>query len=98
VLDNLRAHKSERARRAVAAVGARLPCLPADSPDFTPIALAFATVKERLRAAAERTPEGLVATAAAINAVSTTDARGFAHCGFQRPADSCDTRSNTLSR
>ncbi len=89
VLDNLSAHKSERARQAVAAVGARLLFLPAYSPDFNPIELAFAKVKERLRAAAERTPEGLVAaTAAAIDAVSTTDARGFyAHCGFQLPAD-----------
>ena len=88
VLDNLSAHKSADARTAVEAVGARLLFLPAYSPDFNPIELAFAKVKERLRAAAERTPDGLVAaTASAIDAVSAADARGFyAHCGFVLPA------------
>ncbi len=89
ILDNLSAHKSEGVRTAVEAVGARLLFLPPYSPDFNPIELAFAKVKERLRAAAERSPAGLfAATAAAIDAVSTTDARGFyAHCGFPLLAD-----------
>jgi transposase len=89
VLDNLSAHKSEVARTAVEAVGARLLFLPAYSPDFNPIELAFAKVKQRLRAAAERTPEGLyAATAAAIDAISAADARGFyAHCRLPLPAD-----------
>ena len=84
VLDNLSAHKRQAARTAVEAVGARLLFLPPYSPDFNPIELAFAKVKERLRAAAERTPDGLfAATAAAIDAVSAADAHGFyAHCGF----------------
>jgi transposase len=88
ILDNLSAHKSEGARIAVEAVGARLLFLPPYSPDFNPIELALAKVKEQLRAAAERTPEGLfAATAAAIDAVSTTDTRGFyAHCGFPLPS------------
>ncbi len=88
VLDNLSAHKSADARTAVEAAGARLLFLPAYSPDFNPIALAFAKVKERLRAAAARTPDGLAAaTASAIDAVSAADARGFyAHCGFVLPA------------
>jgi transposase len=88
VLDNLSAHKSAEARTAVEAVGARLLFLPAYSPDFNPIELAFAKIKQRLRAAAERTPDGLVAaTASAIDAVSADDARGFyAHCGFVLPA------------
>ena len=88
VLDNLSAHKSADARTAVEAVGARLLFLPAYSPDFNPIELAFAKVKERLRAAAERTPDGLfAATAAAIDAVTAADARAFyAHCGFPLPA------------
>jgi transposase len=87
ILDNLSAHKSEDARTAIEAAGARLLFLPAYSPDFNPIELAFAKVKERLRTAAERTPEGLVAaTAVAIDAVSAADARGFyAHCGFPLP-------------
>jgi transposase len=87
VLDNLSAHKGAEARTAVEAAGARLLFLPAYSPDFNPIELAFAKVKERLRAAAERTPDGLVAaTASAIDAVTAADARGFyAHCGFPLP-------------
>ena len=89
VLDNLSAPKSEDARKAVEAVGGRRLFLPAYSPDFNPIELAFAKVKERLRAAAERTPDGLLAaTAGAIDAVSAADARGFyAHCGFALPAN-----------
>jgi transposase len=87
VLDNLRAHKCADARTAVEAAGARLLFLPVYSPDFNPIELAFAKVKERLRAAAERTPDRLVAaTARAIDAVTAADARGFyAHCGFPLP-------------
>jgi transposase len=89
VLDNLSAHKCADARTAVEAVGGRLLFLPAYSPDFNPIELAFAKVKQRLRAAAERTPAGLfAATAAAIDAVTAADARAFyAHCGFPLPAD-----------
>lgn len=89
VLDNLSAHKQEQARLAVEAVGARLLFLPAYSPDFNPIELAFAKIKAQLRAAAKRTPEDLLAaTAAAIDAVSTADAHGFyAHCGFLLSAD-----------
>lgn len=89
ILDNLSAHKREEARLAVEAVGARLLFLPAYSPDFNPIELAFAKIKEHLRAAAQRTPEGLLAaTSTAIAAVSAADARGFfAHCGFTLQAD-----------
>jgi transposase len=87
VLDNLSAHKQAAARLAVEATGARLLFLPAYSPDFNPIELAFAKIKAQLRAAAERTPQGLLtATAQAIDAVTPTDARGFyAHCGFPLP-------------
>ncbi len=89
VLDNLSAHKSEAARTAIEAAGCRLLFLPAYSPDFNPIELAFAKIKESLRAAAARTPDGLfAATGAAIAAVSAADARGFyAHCGFPVSVD-----------
>jgi len=84
ILDNLSAHKNENARKAIEAVGARLLFLPAYSPDFNPIELAFAKIKEALRAAAARSAEDLLtATAAAIDAVSSADAHGFYHhCGF----------------
>lgn len=89
VLDNLSAHKGEAARRAVEAVGARLLFLPAYSPDFNPIELAFAKIKTHLRSAAQRTQEGLhAATAEAIDAISVSDAHSFyAHCGFPLAAN-----------
>jgi hypothetical protein len=58
VLDKSTAHKREETRSAVEAVGARLLFLSAYSPDFNPIELAFAKVKQRLHMAADRTPEG----------------------------------------
>lgn len=89
VLDNLSAHKGAAARRAVEAVGARVVFLPAYSPDFNPIELAFAKIKQQLRTAAQRTEQGLLAaTAQAIDTVSVTDAHGFyAHCGFPLSAN-----------
>ena len=84
ILDNLSAHKHTKARTAIEAAGARLLFLPAYSPDFNPIELAFAKIKESLRAAAARSAEDLLtATATAIDAVSASDAHGFYHhCGF----------------
>jgi len=84
ILDNLSAHKSEAARLAIEAAGARLLFLPAYSPDFNPIELAFSKIKESLRAAAARSAQDLLtATASAIDAVSAADAHGFfKHCGF----------------
>jgi transposase len=89
ILDNLSAHKNDPARKAIEAAGARLLFLPAYSPDFNPIELAFSKIKESLRAAAARTADDLLtATATAIDAVSAADAHGFyAHCGFTLKAD-----------
>jgi transposase len=85
----LSAHKAEAARLAVEAVRARLLFLPADSPDFNPIELAFAKITQHLRAAGQRTQEGLLtATTHAIDAISQADAHGFyAHCGFSLSAN-----------
>ncbi len=87
ILDNLSAHKHDDARKAVEAAGCRLLFLPAYSPDFNPIELAFAKVKPALRRAAARTHDDLLAaTAAAIDGVTADDARAFyAHCGFPLP-------------
>ena len=84
VLDNLPVHKSARARRLIEGVGCRVLFLPAYSPDFNPIELAFAKIKHHLRRAAERTFAGLVAaTGPALEAVTAADARGFfTHCGY----------------
>lgn len=87
VLDNLSAHKGDRVRELVEGAGCRLLFLPPYSPDFNPIELAFAKIKEHLRRAAARTFEALVAAIGeALDTVAATDARGFfAHCGFPLP-------------
>jgi transposase len=87
VLDNLSAHKGARARQLIEGVGCRLLFLPAYSPDFNPIELAFATLKTHLRAVAARTFETLVAAIGqALAAITGVDARAFfAHCGFPLP-------------
>ena len=83
ILDNLSAHKSAAARQAIEAAGCELRFLPAYSPDFNPIELAFAKLKARLRAAARDPARLEQATAQAINHITPTDARAFyAHCGF----------------
>jgi transposase len=84
VLDNLSAHKGARVRDLIEAAGCRLVFLPAYSPDFNPIELAFAKLKQHLRAAAARSFDALLtAIGQAIDAITPTDARGFfAHCGF----------------
>ena len=53
ILDNLSAHKSAPARQLIEAAGCELRFLPAYSPDFNPIELAFAKIKASLRAAAD---------------------------------------------
>ena len=61
VLDNLPVHKSARARALIEGAGCRVLFLPADSPVFNPIELAFANIKQALRGKVERTIIGIVA-------------------------------------
>jgi len=84
IADNLSSHKSAAARRAIEARGAQLVFLPPYSPDFNPIELAWAKVKQALRAAKARTWEALVdALSEALHAISLDDATAwFAHCGY----------------
>ena len=84
VLDNLQAHKGERARRAVEQRGAELLFLPSYSPDLSPIEEAFGKVKALLRREKARTKGALVeAIGRALDAVTSEDARGwFGHCGY----------------
>ena len=84
LLDTLSAHKSTRLRALVAARDCRLWYLPSYSPDYAPIELAFAKVKEELRRAGARTREALEkAVAQALEHISSEDARAFfTHCGF----------------
>ncbi len=59
ILDNLSVHKSAKAAAIVKERGAWFLFLPQYSPDLNPIEMAFSKLKEHLRAAGERTFEGL---------------------------------------
>ena len=59
IMDNLPAHKVHGVRQAIEAAGAMLLYLPAYSPDFNPIEMAFSKFKALLRAAAARTIDDL---------------------------------------
>lgn len=87
VCDRLPVHKSARARALIEGAGCELRLLPSYSPDFNPIELAFAKIKQSLRGAAERTFADIVAaTGPALDAVTAADAQGFfAHCGYPLP-------------
>jgi len=54
-MDNLRTHKIDGVRQALEAVGAKVRYLPAYSPDFNPIEMAFSKLKTALRKGAART-------------------------------------------
>lgn len=59
IIDNLAAHKSKAAEKAIKARGARILFLPPYSPDLNPIEMAFAKLKANLRAKAVRTIDAL---------------------------------------
>jgi transposase len=59
ILDNLSAHKSQKAEEAVRAKGAWLLFLPPYSPDLNPIEMAFSKLKAHLRKTAARTIDDL---------------------------------------
>lgn len=59
VMDNLPAHKPAAVRRAIEGTGAELRFLPAYSPDFNPIEMAFSKLKAFLKKLAPRTVDDL---------------------------------------
>ena len=59
IMDNLSAHKSPAAEKAIRAKGAWILFLPPYSPDLNPIEMAFAKLKAHLRARAIRTIDAL---------------------------------------
>ncbi len=88
MVDNLSAHKSERARELIKQRGCQLLLyLPPYSPDFNPIEEAFSKIKSALRKAGARTREALIeALGVAISAVTARDAQGFfKHSGYHLP-------------
>jgi transposase len=84
VMDNLPAHKVRGVREAIEAAGATLLYLPAYSPDFNPIEMAFAKLKALLRAGAARTIPDLWSTiASAIDRFTPAECRAyFAAAGY----------------
>lgn len=87
VLDNLSVHRNPDVRPAIEAAQCHLRYLPAYSPDFNPIELAFAKLKTQLRSAAARSFEPLVeAIGVGLTAITPNDIRGYySHCGFPLP-------------
>jgi transposase len=84
VLDNLSVHRHATVRAVIEAAGCHLCYLPAYSPDFNPIELAFAKLKTQLRSAGARAFEPVVAAiGAGLDTITTDDIAGFyGHCGF----------------
>ena len=77
VMDNLNAHKSEEAHKAIHMQKAEVLFLPAYSPDFNPIEKMWIKVKQVLRGIKPRAEEELLAaTATALGAVTAHDAQG----------------------
>lgn len=84
IMDNLSAHKSSDACKAIRKRRAGILFLPAYSPDFNPIEKMWSKVKQILRGIKPRTEEELIdATATALSAVTASDAHGwFESCGY----------------
>lgn len=87
ILDNVGAHLPSAVRTLIEARGAEVLFLPAYSPDFSPIELAFAKLKSILRRIGATTPAALeAAIAEALRAITPDEIRGyFAHCGYDLP-------------
>jgi transposase len=85
VMDNLPAHKVAGVREAIEAAGATRLFLPAYSPDFNPIEMAFSKLKALLKKAAARTVTELwAAIADAIDAIKPDEcANYFAATGYE---------------
>jgi len=86
IADNLSSHKMAGVAAAVAARGAAIGFLPPYSPDLNPIELAFAKLKQALRAAAARTVEALWITIGQLvgNFTAEECASYFAHAGYRQ--------------
>lgn len=84
VMDNLNAHKSQDAYRAIREKQAEVLFLPAYSPDLNPIEKMWSKVKQSLRGIKPRTENDLfTATGTALNTITASDAQGwFESCGY----------------
>ncbi|MEX2629052.1 MAG: IS630 family transposase [Tistlia sp.] len=86
VMDNLPAHKSLAVRQAIEAAGAELRFLPAYSPDFNPIEMAFSKFKAFLKKLAPRTVDDLwLAIAQGVEIFTPGECENyFAAAGYDR--------------
>lgn len=84
VMDNLGAHKNERAPALIEQAGAEVRFLPAYPPDLNPIEMMWSKAKALLRKTQARNPSDLLAAiASALSAVTPQDSLGwFAACGY----------------
>jgi hypothetical protein len=91
VIDNASIHKVAGIREMVEERGARLLYLPAYSPDFNPIELAFSTIKTWLRTNRDRVNQELESENGvvynvfweAVHSVTVEQAKGwYKHCGY----------------
>ena len=84
VMDNLSSHKGVRVRGMIEGAGATLLYLPPYSPDFNPIEMAFAKLKQLMRSAAHRTVDALWRDVQRMpDLITPGDAANFVrHCGY----------------
>ena len=84
VMDNLASHKLAGVRKAIERVGAKVVYLPPYSPDFNPIEMVFAKLKDLVRRAAPRTVEALWTLLGGLLDVFSADEcrRYLRHCGY----------------
>lgn len=84
VMDNLSAHKSERAQAILSAQGVKCMFLPEYSPDLNPIEKMWSKIKQILRGVKARGQQELDdAIGRALGLVTARDARGwFTSCGY----------------
>lgn len=89
VMDNLSSHKSARARSLIESRGASLVFLPPYSPDFNPIEMIFAKIKQALRTLECRSVAALwQATQSVLDTITPSDAANcFTHCGYTLRVD-----------
>jgi transposase len=84
IMDNLASHKVVGVRKAIEKVGARVVYLPPYSPDFNPIEMVFAKLKDLVRRIAPRTVEALWnLLGRLVDAFSTDECQRYLrHCGY----------------
>jgi len=84
ILDNISIHKGRTVREAVEGKRCDLLFLPPYSEGLSPVDEAFSKIKQDLRRAQARTPQGLdTALRRALDTVRPADALGwFTHCGY----------------